>query len=81
MVICEPFQVATVIEKLLPAWKDFKSYLKHKRKAMNLEELVVRLRIEEDNRRAEKSGASSSTPMAKKNIVEHSQGSKAKKNK
>ena len=54
MALCEPFQVATIIEKLPPSWKDFKSYLKHKRKAMNLEDLVIRLRIEEDNRCAEK---------------------------
>ena len=28
---------------LPPRWKDFKNYLKHKRKEMNLEELIVRL--------------------------------------
>lgn len=28
----ESFQVAAIIEKLPPAWKDFKNYLKHKRK-------------------------------------------------
>ncbi|XP_022871952.1 uncharacterized protein LOC111391042 [Olea europaea var. sylvestris] len=33
---------------------DFKNYLKHKRKEMNLEELIVRLRIEEDNRKTER---------------------------
>ena len=30
MVLGESFQVTTVIEKLAPAWKDFKNYLKHK---------------------------------------------------
>lgn len=34
MTLSESFQVATIIEKLLPAWKDFKSYLKHKRKGI-----------------------------------------------
>ena len=48
---------------------------------MSLEDLVIRLRIEEDNRRAEKAGASSSTSRAKANVVEHDQSSKAKKNK
>ncbi|PON81118.1 Zinc finger, CCHC-type [Trema orientale] len=81
MALCEPFQVATIIEKLPPSWKDFKSYLRHKRKAMSLEDLVIRLRIEEDNRRAEKTGASSSTSWAKANVVEHDHNSKAKKNK
>ncbi|KAJ0031619.1 hypothetical protein Pint_12427 [Pistacia integerrima] len=43
MVLSETFQVAAIIEKLSSAWKDFKNYLKHKRKEMNLEELIVRL--------------------------------------
>ncbi|XP_074356654.1 uncharacterized protein LOC141696409 [Apium graveolens] len=50
MVISESFQVAAVIEKLPPAWKMFKNYLKHKRKEMTIEDLILRLRIEEDNR-------------------------------
>ncbi|XP_070028293.1 uncharacterized protein [Nicotiana sylvestris] len=32
LVINEAFQVAAIIEKLPPLWKDFKNYLKHKRK-------------------------------------------------
>ena len=46
MIRSETFQVATIIEKLPLGWKDFKNYLKHKRKEMNLEELIFRLRIE-----------------------------------
>ncbi|XP_073138498.1 uncharacterized protein [Henckelia pumila] len=53
MEINEPFQVASIIEKLPPHWKDFKNYLKHKRKELKLEDLIVRLRIEEDNRNTE----------------------------
>ncbi|XP_057497413.1 uncharacterized protein LOC130782145, partial [Actinidia eriantha] len=56
MQLSETFQVAAMIEKLPPSWKDFKNYLKHKRKEMNLEDLIVRLRIEEDNRFSEKKG-------------------------
>ena len=52
MIVSEAFQVAAIIEKLPPAWKDFKNYLKHKRKEMNVKELIVRLRIEEDNKRS-----------------------------
>ena len=48
MFVSESFQVAAIIEKLPPSWKDFKNYLKHKRKEMRLEDLIVRLRIEED---------------------------------
>ncbi|KZV31306.1 hypothetical protein F511_16292, partial [Dorcoceras hygrometricum] len=38
--INEPFQVAEIIEKLSPMWRDFKNYLKHKRKKLKLEELI-----------------------------------------
>ncbi|KAK3001561.1 hypothetical protein RJ639_021568 [Escallonia herrerae] len=44
MILEESFQVAALIEKFPPTWKDFKNYLKHKRKEMKLEELIVRLR-------------------------------------
>ncbi|KAL5547869.1 hypothetical protein UlMin_003100 [Ulmus minor] len=79
MNLSETFQVAAIIEKLPPAWKDFKNYLKHKRKEMSIEDLVVRLRIEEDNRCSEKRGYNLS--VAKANMVEHGQSSKFKKNK
>ena len=49
MSLSESFQVSAIIEKSPPAWRDFKNYLKHKRKEIKLEELIVRLRIEEDN--------------------------------
>ena len=49
MVLSESFQVAAIIEKLPQNWKNFKNYLKHKRKEMKLEDLIVRLGIEEDN--------------------------------
>ena len=54
MVLNESFQVDAIIEKLLPNWEDFKNYLKHKRKEIKLEDLIVKLRIEEDNRVSEK---------------------------
>ncbi|KAK3032545.1 hypothetical protein RJ639_036784 [Escallonia herrerae] len=69
MVFGESFQVAALIEKLSPIWKDFKNYLKHKRKEMKLEDLIVRLRIEEDNRQFEKK-AGSYHQEAKANVVE-----------
>ncbi|WJZ99453.1 hypothetical protein VitviT2T_017897 [Vitis vinifera] len=79
MMLSETFQVAAIIEKLPPAWKDFKNYLKHKRKEMSIEDLIIRLRIEEDNRRSEKKGAHTLNE-AKANFVEHGQSSKAKTN-
>ncbi|GJV27831.1 hypothetical protein Tco_1384279 [Tanacetum coccineum] len=52
MTLSETFQVAAIIEKLPPSWVEFKNYLKHKRKEMTVEDLVVRLCIEEDNKLA-----------------------------
>ncbi|PON90873.1 Zinc finger, CCHC-type, partial [Trema orientale] len=49
-------------------------------KEMSIEDLVLRLHIEEDNKKSEKKGPTSSSE-AKANIVEHSQSSKSKKNK
>ena len=54
MSVSESFQVAAIIEKLPPSWKDFKNYPKHKRKEMQLEDLIVRFGIEEDNRSSER---------------------------
>ncbi|KAK9052408.1 hypothetical protein SSX86_029037 [Deinandra increscens subsp. villosa] len=78
MSLSETFQVAAMIEKLPPSWVDFKNYLKHKRKEMTVEDLVVRLRIEEDNKLAQKK--SDVPEQAKANIVEYGQSSKGNKN-
>ena len=63
------FQVATIIEKLPPLWKDIKNNLKHKYKEMTLEDLIVRLRIEEDNKAVEKRSHGNSV-ISEVNIVE-----------
>ena len=41
LIVNDAFQVAAIIEKLPPMWKDFKNYLKHKRKEMTIEDLIV----------------------------------------
>ena len=56
MMLSKTFQVVTIIEKLFPTLKDFKNYLKHKRKEMSIEDLIIRLRIKEDNRGSKKKG-------------------------
>nr|XP_016492653.1 PREDICTED: uncharacterized protein LOC107812136 [Nicotiana tabacum] len=69
LVINEAFQVAEMTEKFPPLWRDFKYYLKHKCKEMKLEDLIIRLRIEEDNKAVEKKTCGNSTIMGT-NIVE-----------
>ncbi|XP_019246366.1 PREDICTED: uncharacterized protein LOC109226016 [Nicotiana attenuata] len=59
----DTFQVEAFIGKLPRMWKDFKNCLKHKRKEMTLEDLIVCLRIEEDNKAAEKKSRGNSTIM------------------
>ena len=76
MTLSETFQVAAFIEKLPPSWRDFKNYLKHKRKKLSLEDLIVRLRIEEDNRLSEKK-VGKNLEVSKANVVE--EGSKPNK--
>ncbi|PHT78219.1 hypothetical protein T459_16271 [Capsicum annuum] len=50
----DAFQVAALIEKLPSIWKDFKNYLKHKCREMTVEDLIVRLHIEKDNKTVER---------------------------
>ena len=76
--LSETFQVATIIEKPSFAWKDFNNYLKYKRKEMTIEDLIIRLRIEEDKIGSENKGAHNPSE-AKANFVEHGQCSKFKK--
>ena len=79
IILNEPFQVGAIIENFPPSWRDFKNYLKHKRKEMKLEELIVRLRIEEDNRKSERRVAGGQGMHGKANIVEQGQGSRFNK--
>ena len=61
------------MEKLSLCVKRFKNYLKHKRKELKLEDLIVRIRIEEDNRKFEKR-SNKNYYEAKANVIEDSKG-------
>lgn len=76
MTLSESFQVVAIIEKLPQTWKDFTNYLKHELKGMKLEELIVRLCIEEDNRSSDKK-IGSHMIQAKVNVVEQGRCSKS----
>ena len=51
----------------------FQKYLKYKRKELKLEDLIVRFRIEEDNRKPEKRSNENSYEV-KANVIEDSKG-------
>ncbi|KAF1888664.1 hypothetical protein Lal_00036703 [Lupinus albus] len=51
MPLDEQFQVAVIIDKLPPNWKDFKNVQRHKTKEFSLESLIIRLHIKEEARR------------------------------
>ena len=78
MMMNETFQVAAIIEKMPHSWKDFKNYLKHKRNEMIIEDVIIRIRIKEDNRGYEKKWAHN-PGEAKASFMEHGQSSKFKK--
>ncbi|KAF3656241.1 putative phosphoserine aminotransferase, chloroplastic-like [Capsicum annuum] len=80
LIVNDKFQVAAIIKKLPPMWKDFKNYLKHKRKKMSVEDFIVRLRIEEDNKAAERSSKGNST-INGAHIVEDVQNNSKKRKK
>ncbi|PHT40207.1 Purple acid phosphatase 7 [Capsicum baccatum] len=67
-------------KKLPPMWKDFKNYLKYKRKEMSVEDLIIRLRFKEDNKATERKSRGNST-MNGANIVEDDQNNSKKRKK
>ncbi|KAI3735559.1 hypothetical protein L6452_15065 [Arctium lappa] len=62
------FVVGSIIEKLPPSWKNFKLYLKHLTEEITFEHLLLKIRVEEDNKLNEKSDASTSELHA--NMIE-----------
>ncbi|WZZ26370.1 hypothetical protein YC2023_009771 [Brassica napus] len=76
MSICETFTTLSFIEKLPPSYADFKNYLKHKKKKMGLEELIMTLQMESRNRTADKVTAKEHSV----NMVEHKGKGKAHAN-
>ena len=80
MVVNEDFQVATMIEKFPPSWNDFKNYPKHKHKEMKLEYLVIRLKIEEDNKNVEMKSRKSSIIIGVDIVEEDPTKDKKRKN-
>ncbi|KAM1053111.1 hypothetical protein ACFX2C_000644 [Malus domestica] len=72
----EGFVVGSIIEKLPLNWKDFKIYLKHLTEDMSMDQLILKLRVEEDHRKNEKYDVLSLE--AKANVVEGGDSHKAR---
>ena len=47
--LLEHFMVRYLIKNLPNSWKDYKNNIKHKRKQMSLEDVILHIRIEEQN--------------------------------
>ncbi|KAL0558517.1 hypothetical protein IC582_003091 [Cucumis melo] len=69
MPLDDQFQVAVIIDKLPPLWKDFKNTLRHKTKEFSLESLITRLRIEEEARKHDKKEEGNVIPRKKLTAV------------
>ncbi|XP_056688727.1 uncharacterized protein [Spinacia oleracea] len=71
MKMCETLQANVLLEKFPPSWNDYRNSLKHKKKDMNLQELIGHMRTEEANRLKDKF-ESLSLNSSKANLVESS---------
>ena len=71
MKICETFQVACIIEKLPPGWREFKGRLLQKRSELDVEEVVFKLRVEADKLLTAEATTGSQPSEQKVNLAEH----------
>ena len=65
----EPFVASYLLETLLDFWKDYKNTMKHKRKQMSLEDVIIHIRIEEQNKTRDKAERAKEL-SSKENVVE-----------
>ncbi|CAM8900205.1 unnamed protein product [Rhodiola kirilowii] len=68
----EVISVSSIINKLPPAWKDFRRTLKHKKEEISLVELAKELRMEEELCVREKDTMEVDTNLPKVNVLETS---------
>ncbi|CAH9094480.1 unnamed protein product, partial [Cuscuta epithymum] len=69
MKMCDIFQANVLLEKFPPSWAEYRNHLKHKKKDLNLQDLIGYMRTEEANRLKDKLDSISSI-SAKANLVE-----------
>ncbi|KAL0367269.1 UNVERIFIED_CONTAM: hypothetical protein Sradi_3617000 [Sesamum radiatum] len=79
MKMCDVLQANVLLEKFPPTWSEYRNHLKHKKKNLNLQELISHIRTKEANRLKYKeiSKEISNPPISfKANLVESSTSSK-----
>ncbi|KAL0320415.1 UNVERIFIED_CONTAM: hypothetical protein Sradi_5303000 [Sesamum radiatum] len=75
MKMCDVLQANVLLEKFPPTWSEYRNHLKHKKKDLNLQELISHMRTEEANRLKDKE-ISNPHISFKANLVESSTSSK-----
>ena len=65
----EPFVADYLIETLPNSWKYYKNSMKHKRKQMSQEDVMIHIRIEEQNKTRDKAERAKEL-SSKANVVE-----------
>ena len=67
----ESFVASYLVETLSESWKDYKNNMKHKRKQMSLEDVIIHIRIEEQNRNRDNINIEKAKELSSKaNVVE-----------
>ena len=69
--MCEILQANVLLEKFPPSWNDYQNHLKHKKKDLNLQELINHMHTKEANRLKDKL-ASKNLNSVNANLVESS---------
>ena len=67
--LLEPFVADYLIKTFPDSWKDYKNSMKHKRKQMSLEDVIIHIRIEEQNKTRDKAERAKEL-STKANVVE-----------
>ena len=65
----KPVVVGHLIETLPDSWKDYKNSMKHKRKQMSLEDVIISIRVDEQNKTRDKTERAKEL-SSKENVVE-----------
>ncbi|KAL0373620.1 UNVERIFIED_CONTAM: hypothetical protein Sradi_3277700 [Sesamum radiatum] len=72
MKMCDTLQANILLEKFSLFWSEYRNHLKHKKKDLNLQELINHMRTVEANQLKDKETSNPSSISSKANLVESS---------